>query len=61
MAGKNFIAKATANKGGLHRATGTPMGKTIPKAKLAKAANGGFGPKAVKEANLARTLGKFRK
>ena len=59
MAG-NWIAGATKNKGGLHRATGTPSGSKIPAKKLAKASAGGFGPKAKKEAALARTLGKLR-
>lgn len=61
MAGKDFIKRATANKGGLHRSTGTPLGQKIPASKIAKAAAGGYGPKAVKEANLAKTLGKLRK
>ena len=57
----NWIAGAVQNKGGLHRATGTPLGQTIPAAKVAKAAAGGFGPKAVKQAQLAKTLGGLRK
>lgn len=61
MAGKNWIAGATKNKGGLHRATGTPQGEKIPASKMRKAASGGFGAKAQKEANLAKTLGKLRK
>ncbi len=61
MAAKKWIAGATDNKGGLHRATGTPLGQNIPAAKIAKAAGGAYGPKAVKEANLAKTLGGLRK
>lgn len=57
----NWIAGATKNAGGLHRSTGTPAGQKIPAAKVAAAANGAFGPKAVKQANLARTLGGLRK
>ena len=58
---KNWIAGAVKNKGGLHRSTGTPEGEKIPAKKMEKAEAGGFGPKAKKEANLARTLGKLRK
>ena len=61
MAKGNWIAGATKNKGALHRATGTPEGTKIPAAKLAKAASGGLGPKAKKEASLAKTLAGFRK
>ena len=60
MAG-NWIAGATKNKGGLHRSTGTPMGQPIPAKKIAEAEHGAFGAKAVKQANLARTLKKLRK
>jgi len=56
MAGKNWIAKATSNKGGLHRSTGTPAGEKVPAKKMAKAASGALGPKAEKQANLAKTL-----
>jgi hypothetical protein len=35
----NWIQKTHMNKGGLHRATGTPMGKNIPKAKVERAAH----------------------
>lgn len=54
----NFIAKATANKGGLHRSLGVPAGKTIPKAKIAAAAK--KGGKVGKQARLAETLAKLR-
>lgn len=36
--------------GGLHRSTGTPMGQKIPAAKVQKALQGGFGPRAKKQA-----------
>lgn len=57
MAGK-FIAKATENKGGLHKALGIAMGKKIPKASVAAAA--ARGGKVGKEAHLAQTLAKLR-
>ena len=59
MAGKNWIAGATKNKGGLHRALGVPEGQKIPAKKLAKAAKskGRVG----KEARLAKTLSGFKK
>lgn len=57
----NWIAGATKNKGGLHRSTGTPAGQKIPASKMAKASSGALGPKAQKQANLAKTLGKLRK
>ena len=56
MAVKNWIAGATKNKGGLHRALGVPTGKKIPKAKVAAAAK--KSGKVGKEARLAETLGK---
>ena len=43
----------TFQKGGLHRSTGTPMGQKIPASKLAAAKAGRYGPKAVKQANMA--------
>lgn len=57
----NWIAGATKNRGGLHRSTGTPMGQKIPAKKIEEAADGAFGKKAVKQAELARTLGRLRK
>lgn len=59
MATKNWIAKATQNKGGLHRSTGTPMGEKIPAKKVAAAAK--KGGTVGKQARLAQTLGKLRK
>lgn len=56
---KNWIAAATKNKGGLHRALGVPAGKTIPKAKVTAAAK--KPGKVGKEARLAQTLGKMKK
>lgn len=55
-----WIAKATANKGGLHRATDTPEGEKIPAKKMAKAAKS-KSPKIQKEVRLARTLSGLRK
>jgi hypothetical protein len=57
---KNWIKKATANKGGLHRALNVPLGKRIAQDKLAKAKKSA-NPKLRKEAALAGTLAKMRK
>lgn len=59
MATKNWIAKATENKGGLHRSLGVPEGKKIPAKKLAKAAKSS-NPKIRKQASLAKTLKKMK-
>ena len=56
---KDWIAGATKNKGALHRALNVPEGEKIPAKKIAKAAK--VGGKLGKEANLARTLSKFKK
>ena len=58
MAGKNWIAGAVKNKGGLHRSTGTPEGEKIPASKLA-AAKHSSNPTTAKRANLASTLKKM--
>ena len=42
--------------GGLHESTGTPAGQNIPAAKMAAAKRGDYGPKAVKQANMATGL-----
>lgn len=57
---KNFIAKATKNKGALHRNLGVPEGEKIPAKKLAKGAKS-KNPKIRKEVALAKTLKKLRK
>lgn len=57
---KNFIAKATKNKGGLHKSLGVPMGEKIPAKKLAKGAKSSS-PKVRKQVALAKTLSKLRK
>ena len=57
---KKWIAKATENKGGLHRSLGVPEGEKIPAKKLAKAEHS-KNPKVKKQAALAKTLGKMRK
>jgi hypothetical protein len=59
MVVKNWIAGATKNKGGLHRALGVKEGTKIPKAKVKAAAK--RPGKVGKEARLAETLGKLRK
>ena len=56
---KNWIAGATANKGGLHRSLGVAQGSKIPAGKLEKAAEGAG--KVGKEARLAETLEGFNK
>jgi hypothetical protein len=43
----------TFEKGGLHKSLGVPEGQTIPAAKMAAAKAGRYGPKAVKQANMA--------
>lgn len=55
----NWIAGATKNKGGLHRALGVPAGKKIPPGMIAKAAHAKG--KLGKEARLAQTLKGFHK
>ena len=55
----NWIKEATKNKGGLHRSLGIPEGKTIP-AKAINKATHSTNPLVVKQANLAKTLGKLR-
>lgn len=57
---EKWIAKATKNKGALHRKLGVPEGKKIPAKKLAKAEHS-KSPKLRKEANLAKTLKGLRK
>ena len=47
--------------GGLHRSTNTPMGQKIPAAKMAAAMRGDYGPKAKRQAALAKTLRGMRK
>jgi hypothetical protein len=59
MATKNWIAKATENKGGLHRSLGIPIGQKISGAKLSAAVK--TGGKVGKQARLAQTLSKMRK
>lgn len=46
----------TFNKGGLHKSTGTPMGKPIPAAKKAAALSGKYGPKAKRQAEFAKNV-----
>lgn len=57
---KNWIQGAIKHPGALHRELGVPMGKKIPKKKLAKAAKSS-NPKLAKRAVLARTLSGLRK
>jgi hypothetical protein len=56
---KDWIARATENKGGLHRSLGVPEGKKIPVKKIEKAA--GKPGLVGKQARLAETLEHIRK
>lgn len=55
----NFIAKATANKGGLHETLGIAKKKKIPQYLIEQEAQ--KGGKGGKQAQLAMTLAKLRK
>jgi|SRR5579862_5573764 len=57
---EKWIAKATKNKGALHRKLGVAEGKKIPAKKLAIAAKS-KSPKVRKEVVLAKNLSKLRK
>lgn len=46
----------TFEKGGLHRSLGVPQGEKIPAKKVAAAARGEYGPKAQKQANMAKGM-----
>lgn len=59
MTKRNWIKKATKNKGGLHRSLGVPAGKKIPASKIAAAAK--KKGKVGKQARLAQTLKKMKK
>ena len=59
MAKQKWIAGATENKGALHRALGIPVGQKIPEKALNKAAKAGG--TLGKEANVAKTLARFKK
>ena len=59
MAKEKWVAKATKNKGALHKDLGVPEGKKIPAKKLNKAAKAG-GVEG-KRARLAKTLKSFKK
>ena len=56
----NWIAKATSNKGGLHRSLHVPQGDVIPQSKLIKAEHAD-NPKVAKQARLAETLGRLHR
>lgn len=49
-------APVTFKKGGLHESTGTPPGQKIPAGKVAAAAKGAYGPKAKKQADMAKGM-----
>lgn len=44
------------NKGGLHESAGTPAGEKIPASKVAEAASGKLGSKAVKQVNFMKNV-----
>lgn len=46
-------------KGGLHSSLGVPQGTTIPAGKMRDALAGKYGPKAKRQAQLARTMEGF--
>jgi len=54
---KKWIQGAIKHPGALHKELGVPMGETIPKEKIAKAAQAGG--KLGQRARLAETLGKM--
>jgi hypothetical protein len=56
----NWIAKATENKGGLHRSLGVKQDKIIPHSKIVKAEHAD-NPHVAKQARLAATLEHLRK
>lgn len=58
MTKKNWIKKATKNKGGLHHSLSVPAGKKIPASKIATAAK--KKGKVGKQARLAQTLKKMK-
>ncbi len=57
---EKWIAKATKNKGALHRKLGVPESKKIPAKKLVKAAKS-KSPTVRKEVALAKTLKKINR
>lgn len=57
---RNWIRKATKNKGGLHRSLGIPEGQKIPESRLREAERS-KNPRVRKQARLARTLKKLRR
>jgi len=56
ISGKAGQKPVTFTPGGLHRSLGVPQGQKIPKAKVAAAARGDYGPKAQKQANMAQGM-----
>jgi hypothetical protein len=60
MSDKNWIAGATENRGGLHRALGVPSDEKIPAKQMVKASHSS-NPKVRKEAQLAKVLSKLHK
>lgn len=59
-AGGKGQSPITFKKGGLHQSLGVPQGQPIPQSKLNAALKGSYGPKAQKQAQLAKGLKKMR-
>jgi hypothetical protein len=53
---KKGKAPVTFQRGGLHESTNTPMGEPIPASKMQRALSGGYGPKAKKQAVMAKGM-----
>lgn len=58
---KKWIQSAIKKPGALRKALGVKKGKDIPQSKLNAAAEGKYGKKTEKRAELAKTLKKMRK
>ena len=56
----NWIAKATENKGGLHRSLGIPEGQKIGEKRIMKAEHSSD-ERTARQARLAETLSHLRK
>jgi hypothetical protein len=55
----NWIAKATKNKGGLHKSLGVKVGKKLTTKELSRGKK--MGGKVAKQVALAKTLKKLKK
>ena len=57
----HWIGSAIKHPGALHKQLHVPQGQKIPAKKMAAARGGKDGPLAQKRADLAKTLGGFKK